>query len=310
VSPERPSTVASPPLPEVASDVGLERASPVSPEDDDAPVVVSLDPDVAELSDEDRAVASPELAAASAAARLPETAEGRRAPALPDVTAPEVAPAPVSPGPEVAVLAEPLVELAGPVSPPCPVELDDDEPEEPEPAEPDDEELAGPEFPPVESPVTSPESPLVTSTAMPPVPPPEPPPVPPLLAPESPVVPDVPSALAPPPSPVDAVAPPSDVASPVSPLEDDDDVVVVDDPELAPESEDESDDESPLAVTGSSTVRITLAEVCGVSWGSMEAIRAAKAIFSSMARSVLSAVTSGDGTDGQRLLAPVLRYVT
>ena len=41
-------------------------------------------------------------------------------------------------------------------------------------------------------------------------------------------------------------------------------VVVVDDPELAPDPDDEVDDESPLP-SGSSSVRTTLAELCGVS---------------------------------------------
>jgi hypothetical protein len=140
---------------------------------------------------------------------------------------------------------------------------------------------------------------------MPPVPPPEPPPVPPLLAPAPPVLPDDPLALAPPPSPLDAVPPPFAVASPVFPLDDDDVVVVFDDPVLAPEPDDELDDASPLVASGSSSVRITLAEVCGVSAGSMEAMSAAKAIFSNMTRSVLSVVTSGDGGDRQLLRAPV-----
>ena len=74
--------------------------------------------------------------------------------------------------------------------------------------------------------------------------------------------------------------------------------MVVDDPEVEPDPDDEVDDESPLP-SGSSSVRITLAELCGVSCGSIEAMRAAKAIFSNMARSVLSAVTSGDGYGGQ-----------
>jgi hypothetical protein len=86
---------------------------------------------------------------------------------------------------------------------------------------------------------------------------------------------------------------PSAVASPLSPLEEDDVVVVFDDPELVPD-----DDVLSLVASGSSSVRITLAEVWGDSSGSMEAISAAKAIFSNMTRSVLSAVTSGDGGEG------------
>jgi hypothetical protein len=258
-------------LPELAWDLGLDDASPVSPEDEDAPVLVLLDPDVAQLSDEESAVASPPSAAASAAA------------------------------------SDEPVEVAAPVSPPIPVEPDVEEPEEPELAEPDDDEPTGPEPPPVALPVTSPESPDVTSTAMPPVPPPEPPPVPPLLAPAPPVLPDDPLALAPPPSPLDAVPPPFAVASPVSPLDDEDVVVVFDDPELEPDPDEELDDALPLVSSGSSSVRTTLAEVCGVSSGSMEAMSAAKAIFSNMTRSVLSVVTSGDGGDRQLLRAPVSR---
>lgn len=297
--------------------VGLDLASPEFPEEDVASVVVSLDPDVAELCDDDTAEASPELEAAPAAAALPETApiDPATTGSAADVPVTDAAPVPLSaadvpdpPGPDVAVLVESLLELAGPVSPPWPVALDVDDPEEPELADPDDDELAGPELPAVELPVTAPESPVVTSTAIPPVPPPDPPPVPPLLAPAPPLSPDDPLALAPPPLPVSAVAPPPDVASPVSPLDEVDVVSVVDDPEVAPDPDDEVDDEVPLP-SGASSVLITLAELCGVSCGSIEAMRAAKAIFSNMARSVLSAVTSGDGYGGQGLLAPVLRKV-
>jgi hypothetical protein len=325
VSPDRPLTVASPPLPLLALAVGLLVASPLSPEDEDAPVVVVLSPDAAELCDEEYAVASPVPDSATDAAALPARASssggawvaagaGVDPPADPEVVDAPVAALPAEPDPllalpdpDVAVLEELLVEVEGPESPPRPVELDDDEPDGPEVAEPEEDELAGPEPPPLELDVTSPESPVVTSTAMPPVPPPAPPPVPPLLPPESPVVPEVPLASAPPPSPLDASLLPSDVASPVSPLSDVDSVVVVDDPDEEPDPELELDDESPLTA-GSSTVRTTLDTARGGSSISAAAMAAANAIFSNMARSVLSAVTSRDGA-GKWLLATVLRDV-
>jgi hypothetical protein len=251
--------------------------------------------------------------AAPAAAPEPPDEDGPPVPAASARAAPLVAllpdeapEAPFPPGPDVAVLVEELLEFASPVLPPRPVDVESDDPELPEDALPLDDELAGPELPPVAFDSTSPESPEVTSTAMPPVPPPAPPPAPPLLAPEPPLLPDVPLLFASPPSPLDAVESPLEVASPVSPLFDVDVVVVVDEPEDEPEPDDEFDVAVPLTA-GSSTVRTTLATALGGSSISAAAMAAANAIFSNMARSVLSAVTCRDA--GQGLLATVLADV-
>jgi hypothetical protein len=244
------------PLPEASLPEAPPAAEPPElPDAEPAPVSVTVEPESALLPEDESLPASPDEPLVPAA-------------------------------PVCDVASEPLLDDELPELPPVPVAFEDDDPESPVLALLPEFELAPPEFPPVDAPPTSPELPVCTWTATPPVPPPSPPPVPPLLPSAPPVVPLVPSLLAPPPSPDPASALPPDVASPVSPL-DEPDVVVV---SVEPLEELDLDLDLDLAVpligsAGASTVRTTLPEAAWVDGSSISAvaIAATNAIFSSMA---------------------------